>query len=135
MSAYKSFEDLEVYKKAISFTVKIFELQKKEELKTEFALKDQLKRATLSISNNIAEGFEREMDKEFIRFLYFSKGSAGEVRNILNVMKETEVLADEEHVVLKNEIISISKQLSNYIKLSLRGMGKSQVKMFSSFSL
>ncbi|WP_432264719.1 four helix bundle protein [Autumnicola patrickiae] len=115
--------------------MKIFELQKKEELKTEFALKDQLKRATLSISNNIAEGFEREMDKEFIRFLYFSKGSAGEVRNILNVMKETEVLADEEHVVLKNEIISISKQLSNYIKLSLRGMGKSQVKMFSSFSL
>ncbi|MDT0649380.1 four helix bundle protein [Autumnicola edwardsiae] len=124
MSNYKSFEDLEVYQKAISFTVKIFKLQKSEKLRREFALTDQLKRATLSISNNIAEGFERETDKELVRFLYFSKGSAGEVRNILNVMKETKVLGDEEYVVLKNDIITISKQLSNYIKYIIKRNGK-----------
>ena len=124
MGNYKSFEDLEVYKKSISFTVKVFELQKKERLKREFALTDQLKRAALSISNNIAEGFERETDKEFVRFLYFSKGSAGEVRNILNVMKETEVLHEEEYSVLKAEIISISKQLSNYIKYIIKRNGE-----------
>ncbi|MDT0685352.1 four helix bundle protein [Autumnicola psychrophila] len=124
MSKYKSFEDLEVYQKAISLTVKIFKLQKSEELRREFALTDQLKRATLSISNNIAEGFERETDKELVRFLYFSKGSAGEVRNILNIIKETKVLGDEEYVVVKNDVITISKQLSNYIKYIIKRSGK-----------
>lgn len=49
---------------------------------------DQLRRATISISNNISEGFERETDKELIRFFYFSKGSAGALRNLFNVMEE-----------------------------------------------
>jgi four helix bundle protein len=49
---------------------------------------DQLRRATISISNNISEGFERETDKELIRFLRFSKGSAGALRNLFNVMEE-----------------------------------------------
>ncbi|AVR44989.1 four helix bundle protein [Christiangramia fulva] len=116
MEQYKTFEDLEVYKKTVSFTVKIFELIKIENLNKEFALIDQLKRATLSISNNIAEGFERESDKDYVRFLYFSKASAGEVRNILNVMYEVKILSYDSYSELKSEIIEISKQLSNYIK-------------------
>lgn len=116
MSAYSSFEDLQVYKSTIQFTVKIFDLLRQDSLKKEFAFIDQLKRATLSVSNNIAEGFERETDKELIRFLYFSKGSAGEVRNILNVLEAVGYLTQEETLLLKQDIIGISKQLSNYIK-------------------
>lgn len=116
MAKYTSFEDFEVYKATIQFTVEIFELLRKDRFKKEWTFTDQLKRATLSISNNIAEGFERETDKELIRFLYFSKGSAGEVRNIINVLKAVKYITPEEADVLKNDIVGISKQLSNYIK-------------------
>ena len=90
-----TFEDLEVYKLTLAFTIKIFDLLNEKQFEREFSFKDQLKRATLSISNNIAEGFERETDKEYIRFLYFSKGSAGEVRNILNILKETKYINED----------------------------------------
>ena len=116
MERYKTFEDLEVYKKSIAFTVQVFELIRTERINREFALNEQLKRATLSITNNIAEGFERESDKEFIRFLYFAKASAGEVRNILNVLKETGILESRFYDEMRISIIEISKQLSNYIK-------------------
>ena len=62
MAKYTSFEDFEVYKATIEFTAKIFELLQRDRFKKEWAFTDQLKRATLSISNNIAEGFERETD-------------------------------------------------------------------------
>ncbi|MCF8713690.1 four helix bundle protein [Joostella atrarenae] len=111
-----TFEDLEVYKLTLLFTINIFDLLNEKQLEKEFSIKDQLKRATLSISNNIAEGFERETDKELIRFLYFSKGSSGEVRNILNILKETNYINEDKWLSLRSEVIVISKQLSNYIK-------------------
>ena len=77
---------------------------------------DQFRRATISISNNIAEGFERETDKELIRFLYFSKGSAGEVRNLFNVMVEIGYFEKEELKEYKEDVLNISRQLANYIK-------------------
>ncbi|MEZ4809950.1 MAG: four helix bundle protein [Allomuricauda sp.] len=113
---YSSFEDLEVYKTAIKFTAKVYDLLKKSPLKEDFAMVDQLRRAAISISNNISEGFERETDKELIRFLYFSKGSAGEVRNLFNLMEEIEYFKADELVDCKNQVIDISKQLANYIK-------------------
>lgn len=76
----------------------------------------QLRRATISISNNISEGFERETDKELIRYLYFSKGSAGEVRNLFNVMDEIGYLETKELNEYKAIVLNISRQLANYIK-------------------
>ncbi|CAN5273469.1 four helix bundle protein [soil metagenome] len=116
MQPQKTFEDLRVYEDAINLTIQIYTLLKKRQFKTEFGLSDQLRRATLSISNNIAEGFERETDKELIRYLYFAKGSAGEVRNILNVIKAIEFINEDEYQELRGKVIDISKQLSNYIK-------------------
>lgn len=113
---YSSFEDLEVYKLAISFTGKVYKLLEKSPLKNDFAMVDQLKRATISISNNISEGFERETDKELIRFLYFAKGSSGEVRNLFNVMEEIAYFKKEELVEYRDACLNISKQLANYIK-------------------
>ena len=116
MGKFTSFEDLEVDKLTLSFTIKIFRLLNEVQLSREFAFADQLKRATLSISNNIAEGFERETDNELLRFLYFSKGSAGEVRNILNVLEAVKLIEAEKYSELKNDVVINSKQLSNYIK-------------------
>lgn len=113
---YSSFEDLEVYRDSVKFTAKVYELLKKSPLKEDFAMVDQLRRATISISNNISEGFERETDKELIRFLYFSKGSAGEVRNLFNLMEEIGYFDTVDLNALREEVINISKQLANYIK-------------------
>lgn len=116
MEKYSTFEDLKVYKATILLTVEIYEILKKEPFKRETALTEQLKRAILSISNNIAEGFERETDKELIRFLYISKASAGEVRNLINVIEATDILNISECNELREKIKDISKQLYNYIK-------------------
>jgi len=113
---YSSFEDLEVYKTTVKFTAQVYDLLKKSPLKEDFAMVDQVRRATISISNNISEGFERETDKELIRFLYFSKGSAGEIRNLFNLMEEIGYFKAEDLVDYKKEVINISKQLANYIK-------------------
>jgi four helix bundle protein len=113
---YSSFEDLEVYKKTVKFTAKVYDLLKKSPLKEDFAMVDQMRRATISISNNISEGFERETDKELIRFLYFSKGSAGEVRNLFNLLEEIGYFKADELIEHRSQVIDISKQLANYIK-------------------
>jgi four helix bundle protein len=117
MAKYSSFEEMEVYQKALAFGVKVYKLTlTNEKIKSDFGLRDQLRRAALSISNNIAEGFERETKKELIRFLYFSKGSAGECRNMFNFLSAIEFITEENFYENRNEVLEISKQLGNYIK-------------------
>lgn len=119
---YSSFEDLDVYKAATVFTGKVYKLLENKPLKNDFAMVDQLRRATISVSNNISEGFERETDKELIRFLYFSKGSAGEVRNLFNVMEEIGYFEKEELKEFRGDVLNISRQLANYIKFVKKRM-------------
>jgi four helix bundle protein len=80
---YKRFEDLPVWNAAIELAVGIFALTAKPQFKTQRSLRDQLERAAVSVSNNIAEGFERGTNNELLMFLYISRGSAGEVRSML----------------------------------------------------
>jgi four helix bundle protein len=75
---YSNFEELPVWKAAIQFALRVFEFTSKADFRGLGDTKNQLERAALSISNNIAEGFERGSTKELINFLYFSIGSAGE---------------------------------------------------------
>lgn len=120
---YSSFKDLEVYKATIIFTGNMYKLLERQPLKNDFAMVDQIRRATISISNNISEGFERETDRELIRFLYFSKGSAGEVRNLFNVMEEIDYFKKEELSKHRNDVMDISRQLANYIKYVKKRLG------------
>ncbi len=93
MAKYNSFEEMEVYQKSLQFGVEVYKLTlSNEKIAKDYGLKDQLQRAALSISNNIAEGFERETKKELIRFLYISKGSAGECRNMFNFLQLLEYI-------------------------------------------
>lgn len=75
--ASKTFEDLEVWKKALEFSLKLYHISAEGPFKNDFGLKDQLRRASVSIVSNIAEGFERNGNREFIQFLSISKGSSG----------------------------------------------------------
>jgi len=83
MSTFKSIKEIDVWNDAIEYAVKIYNVTSYDSFKNDFALKDQLRRSALSISSNIAEGFERETTKEFTRFLYIAKGSCGESRSQL----------------------------------------------------
>ena len=82
----------------------------------DFTFKNQFLGACISITNNIAEGFERRSNKEFKQFLFISKGSAGEVRNMLYLAKELEYLNESDYAKLMELCLSISKMLSALIK-------------------
>ena len=78
MASYKRFEDLPIWQKARSFSKKIFEITLEDKFSKEFRLCSQIRAASGSIMDNIAEGFERNGNGEFKQFLYIAKGSCGE---------------------------------------------------------
>lgn len=84
---YKRFEDLPVWKEAIGLAEKIYALTEDPAFAKQRSLQDQLERATVSISNNVAEGFERGTTQELLTFIYIARGSAGEVRSMLCLME------------------------------------------------
>ena len=116
MATIKKFEEIEAWKKSRVLANQIFDLSLNTELKKDFALRDQLNRSTGSIMDNIAEGFERGSKKEFMHFLYISKGSAGEVRAQLYRLLDRGYIDNEKFQDLKNKIQEISKILAGLIK-------------------
>ena len=86
MASYKRFEDLPVWNKAVDLAAFVMEWTDRREFRGKGDLANQMQRATLSISNNIAEGFERGTTAELLQFIYIARGSAGEVRSMLAVM-------------------------------------------------
>ena len=80
---YERFEQLPVWQAAIELAKRIYGLTHQRELRGHGSLRDQIERAAVSISNNIAEGFERGTTQELLTFLYIARGSAGEVRSML----------------------------------------------------
>lgn len=121
MPVVKRFEDLDVWIAAKDASVMIYKITENESLRKDFGLKDQIRRASISIISNIAEGFERNGNKEFIQFLSIAKGSAGEVRAQLYIIKELEFINEKEFTLLNEKVTQVSKMLSgfiNYLKQS-----------------
>lgn len=112
----KSFEEFEVHKKGVLLTKYIFILLKKPSLDKEYGFKDQIKRAVISIKNNIAEGSEYNNNKQFVRYLKIAKGSCAEVRNMLILAKELEFCSVDEIQKSLELTIEISQNISNFIK-------------------
>ena len=112
----KSFEDFEVYKKGIVLAKFIFRLVNTKPLEKEFGFKDQIKRAVVSITNNIAEGSEYNNNKQLIRYLKISKGSCAEVRSMLILSRELGFCNQQEIQTGYDLTIEISQNLSNFIK-------------------
>ena len=117
MNMTKSFNDFEVHKKAVLLTKQIFKLLRENaSIEKEFGFKDQMKRAVISITNNIAEGSEYNNNKQFIKFLKIAKGGCAEVRNMLILARELEFFSDDEIQECLSLSVEISQNISNFIK-------------------
>jgi four helix bundle protein len=111
--AYKSFEDLEVWKKACRIAVRVYEILKNCR---EYGLKDQMTRAAVSVASNIAEGAERDSVREFVRFLNIAKGSAAELRTQVYIAFRISTISAEEKDELIQEIRTVSSMLHGLIR-------------------
>jgi four helix bundle protein len=119
------FEELEIWKDARRLTRDIYRLTRNSKFRKDFSLREQMRRAAVSIMSNIAEGFERGGNQEFMQFLYIAKGSCGELRSQIYVALDQGYLeqlkAEDLIESLKRSSIMISN-LINYIRRSgMRG--------------
>ena len=110
---YSRFEELPVWKAAIEIAVEIYHLTSRPVFKSRYSLRDQIERAAVSVSNNIAEGFERGTTQELLTFLYISRGSCGEVRSMLCLLERLPVFKDLKFEIsnLKSRAEGVSRQL------------------------
>lgn len=123
MAVYEKFEDLPVcpdghpygWKLAKDLAVKIYQITKQDQFRRDYGLVDQIRRASISISSNIAEGCERGSRREFAQFLYIAKGSLGEVRSQLLVSLELGYVNEENSRRLIQQTYDLSKQLGAFI--------------------
>ncbi|MBD1399820.1 four helix bundle protein [Pelovirga terrestris] len=113
---YENFEDVPVWKSGVDLTVKVFEVTENSAFRGRGDIANQIQRASLSVSNNIAEGFERGTTPELIQFLYYAKGSAGEVRSICHVIERMAAFNHLRSQIsdLKSLARSISRQLGGW---------------------
>lgn len=107
------FEDILSWQKSKTLAVGIYSLFRNEK---DFSFKNQLERASVSVMNNIAEGFERQTNKEFRQFLFIAKGSCGEVRSMLILAKELNKIDEVSFRKLSDLALEISRLISGLIK-------------------
>lgn len=113
MGKIEKFEDILAWQKSQELVIVIY-----GEFKNcrDYAFRDQIQRAAVSVMNNIAEGYERKGNKEFRKFLYIAKGSCGEVRSMLYLALRLGYVQKEKSDLLLNECLVIARMLSNFIK-------------------
>ncbi len=116
MPTIERFEDIESWQGARGLVKAIYEITSHGELARDFGMRDQIRRAAISIMSNIAEGFERGSDREFRHFLYIAKGSAGEVRSLLYVALDLEYLDEPTHARLSDRADKLSRQIARFIR-------------------
>jgi four helix bundle protein len=120
----KGFEELYIWQKARELVNIIYTLTRKDKFSKDWALTDQIRRAAISVMSNIAEGFERGSNSEFIQFLYIAKSSCGEVRSQGYIANDQAYINKEE----LNKLIDITKQTSAMISNFISYLKKSNLK-------
>jgi four helix bundle protein len=116
MSRVQKFEDLNVWGCSRDLVRRIYELSKTPSIIIDYGFLNQIQRAAVSVMSNIAEGFERGSNKEFIHFFYIAKGSAGELRSLLYVGFDLNYFNKECFDFLTNLAESIACQIKGYIE-------------------
>lgn len=113
---YSSFEDLPIWQKGRELSKRVFELTDKGSFAKDFRFRDQIRSSSGSVPDNIAEGFERGGDKEFIQFLYIAKGSCGETRSQSYRAFDCNYITPDELTELVNKTKDLSIEIFNFIK-------------------
>lgn len=117
--AYKSFEDLDVWKRACRLCLDVYEALKGC---NDHGLKDQMTRAAVSIASNIAEGAERNTPRDFIRFLNIAKGSAAELRTQLYIAQQVSLIQNKQAAEMMSELKQLSAMLHGLVQSIKRQM-------------
>ncbi len=112
----KGFKELSVWQKGKDLAVKIYKISNQGALKEDFGLRDQIRRSAVSIPSNLAEGDERESDKESVRFFYIAKGSLAELRTQLQIAYEIGYIEKDVFNSLDQEYNMLGKMIGALIK-------------------
>ncbi|MBM3472444.1 MAG: four helix bundle protein [Armatimonadetes bacterium] len=115
MTRFQRFEDIEAWQKARQLANAVYDASEQAPFARDFGLRDQVRRAAVSVLSNIAEGFERGSPAEFIRFLTIAKGSVGELRAQLYIAADRAYVAPELSEYLRDEAARVSKMLGALI--------------------
>lgn len=115
MGSISRFEDIDAWKKSRKLTREIYEVTSEGDFSKDFGLRNQIERASVSIMSNIAEGFERGGNKEFVQFLFQAKASCAEVKSQLYVAKDTNYISDKSFKHLYELASEVSKLISGFI--------------------
>ena len=113
---YFRFENMDIWKQAIEISDRLFDYADVAEQKRCFRFAEQLRAASMSISNNIAEGSGSFSDKEFASFLNISRRSLFECVNILHIFHRRNIISTEEKMVMKQKLLILSKKITNFRK-------------------
>jgi len=119
MTSIKRFEDIQAWQKARGLVRRVYEITSKEDFARDYGLKDQIRRASVSVMSNIAEGFSRQTDKEFTQFLHVAKGSASEVQSQLYVALDLQYISQaifKELYELSEETVRLISGFARYLK-------------------
>lgn len=115
MAKISKFEDIIAWQKALELSDLIYSHSNKDNFAKDFGLKDQMRRASVSVVSNIAEGFEREGNNQFIYFLLVAKASAGELRAQLYIAKNQKYITIQEFEILNTKVLEVSKTISGFV--------------------
>jgi four helix bundle protein len=115
MAAIKRFEDLECWKEARGLVKKVYELTKKKGFAGDFELKDQIRRSAVSIMGNVAEGFHRNSNRDFLKFLDYSRASIAETVSHAYVALDQDYIAGSDMEALKQQADIVWRRINNLI--------------------
>lgn len=115
MARIEKFEDIEAWKLAREVTKLVYEISSNEKFARDFALVNQIRRASISILSNIAEGFERSGNKEFLQFLAIAKGSCGEVRAQLYVAFDQKYIDETKFQEIAEKLSETSRLIAGFM--------------------
>jgi len=111
----QKFEELNIWKLSLNITKDIYDLTAKGNFSKDYGLRDQIRRAIVSVSSNIVEGFEKNNNNEFVRFLKIAKGSSGEVRNQLYIALAINYINQEEFNNINAKLEDVVNQIGGFI--------------------
>ena len=116
MATIGNFENIEVWRTSMDLCTEVYKITNSDTFSRDFGLKDQIRRASVSIPSNISEGYERDSKNQFLYFLSIPKGSCGEVRTQLRIAYNLNYLNELDFQSLNLMCESTSKQLSGFSK-------------------